>query len=378
MSVDKSEKNGYNNAGSITGTKGERRALKANRKYIVSLLLLFLLMGLTFYLLFHHFEFAEIWGIIQSASGGPLAVAVMMVPVYLLCYGGVMQLFLRSFGYRTGLLRCTGYGCIDFYYSAITPSSTGGQPMVIYHMEKDGVPMSKAVLAPLVHTVLYKVVLILFTVAGLVCCPGLVWQGGGGVFAALLVFGAVINALMLAACLLSMFRPRITKRIGGALIRLLGRLRLVKDPEKKTVDFAMSLAEYQEAAAHVKAHKTLLAKCFLLVLVQRVAFFLVPYFIYLSLGFVEMGLNPFYFIAVQAVIAMAVDSLPLPGGMGANELAMIMMYNNLFGSELAASAMLMTRGVSYYLCLVISSVCAIGKYAAVVMRRRYAEKTGRM
>ena len=96
--------------------------------------------------------------------------------------------------------------------------------------------------------------LILFTVAGLVCCPGLVRQGGGGVFAALLVFGAVINALMLAACLLSMFRPRITKRIGGALIRLLGRLRLVKDPEKKTVDFAMSLAEYQEAAAHVKAH----------------------------------------------------------------------------------------------------------------------------
>ena len=156
--------------------------MKANRKYIVSLLLLFLLMGLTFYLLFHHFEFAEIWGIIQSASGGPLAVAVMMVPVYLLCYGGVMQLFLRSFGYRTGLLRCTGYGCIDFYYSAITPSSTGGQPMVIYHMEKDGVPMSKAVLAPLVHTVLYKVVLILFTVAGLVCCPGLVRQGGGGVF----------------------------------------------------------------------------------------------------------------------------------------------------------------------------------------------------
>ena len=64
--------------------------------------------------------------------------------------------------------------------------------------------------------------------------------------------------------------------------------------------------------------------------------------------------------------------------MGANELAMIMMYNNLFGSELAASAMLMTRGVSYYLCLVISSVCAIGKYAAVVMRRRYAEKTGGM
>ena len=173
-----------------------------------------------------------------------------------------------------------------------------------------------------------------------------------------------------------MFCPRITKRIGGALIKLLGKLRLVRNPEKKTVDFAMSLAEYQEAAAHVKAHKALLAKCFLLVLVQRTAFFLVPYFIYLSLGFTEHGLNPFYFIAVQAVIAMSVDSLPLPGGMGANELAMIMMYDGLFGSELAASAMLMTRGVSYYLCLILSSVGAIAKYAAVVLRRRRAEKTG--
>ena len=360
--------------------------MKSDKKYIISLLLLFLLMGLTFFLLFRHFEFDEIWSNIHSASAGPLLIAVLMiafgangaiwVPVYLLCYGGVMRLFLRSFGYSAGLLRCASYGCIDFYYSAITPSSTGGQPMVIYHMGKDGVPMSKSVLAPLVHTVLYKTVLILFTVAGLICYPGLVRQGGGGVFVALLILGAAINGLMLAACLLSMFCPRITKRIGGALIKLLGKLRLVRNPEKKTVDFAMSLAEYQEAAAHVKAHKALLAKCFLLVLVQRTAFFLVPYFIYLSLGFTEHGLNPFYFIAVQAVIAMSVDSLPLPGGMGANELAMIMMYDGLFGSELAASAMLMTRGVSYYLCLILSSVGAIAKYAAVVLRRRRAEKTG--
>jgi hypothetical protein len=350
--------------------------LKSDKKYIISLLLLFLLMGLTFFLLFRHFEFDEIWSNIHSASAGPLLIAVLMVPVYLLCYGGVMRLFLRSFGYPAGLLRCASYGCIDFYYSAITPSSTGGQPMVIYHMGKDGVPMSKSVLAPLVHTVLYKTVLILFTVAGLICYPGLVRQGGGGVFAALLILGAAINGLMLAACLLSMFCPRVTKRIGGALIKLLGKLRLVRNPEKKTVDFAMTLAEYQQAAAHVKAHKALLAKCFLLVLVQRTAFFLVPYFIYLSLGFTEHGLNPFYFIAVQAVIAMSVDSLPLPGGMGANELAMIMMYDGLFGSELAASAMLMTRGVSYYLCLILSSVGAIAKYAAVVLRRRRAEKTG--
>ena len=145
--------------------------MKSDKKYIISLLLLFLLMGLTFFLLFRHFEFDEIWSNIHSASAGPLLIAVLMVPVYLLCYGGVMRLFLRSFGYSAGLLRCASYGCIDFYYSAITPSSTGGQPMVIYHMGKDGVPMSKSVLAPLVHTVLYKTVLILFTVAGLICYP---------------------------------------------------------------------------------------------------------------------------------------------------------------------------------------------------------------
>ena len=222
--------------------------MKSDKKYIISLLLLFLLMGLTFFLLFRHFEFDEIWSNIHSASAGPLLIAVLMVPVYLLCYGGVMRLFLRSFGYSAGLLRCASYGCIDFYYSAITPSSTGGQPMVIYHMGKDGVPMSKSVLAPLVHTVLYKTVLILFTVAGLICYPGLVRQGGGGVFVALLILGAAINGLMLAACLLSMFCPRVTKRIGGALIKLLGKLRLVRNPEKKTVDFAMSLAEYQRRA----------------------------------------------------------------------------------------------------------------------------------
>lgn len=105
--------------------------------------------------------------------------------------------------------------------------------MVIYHMGKDGVPMSKSVLAPLVHTVLYKTVLILFTVAGLICYPGLVRQGGGGVFVALLILGAAINGLMLAACLLSMFCPRITKRIGRRAHQAAGEAAAGTEPRKE-------------------------------------------------------------------------------------------------------------------------------------------------
>ena len=50
---------------------------------------------------------------------------------------------------------------------------------------------------------------------------------------------------------------------------------------------------------------------------------------------------------LQAVISVAVDMLPLPGGVGVSEGLFMTMFEPVFGEKLLPG-MLLSRGISYY------------------------------
>lgn len=54
-----------------------------------------------------------------------------------------------------GLLRCISYSFIGFFFSGINPSATGGQPMQLYYMKKDGNKISSASVVLMTVAVIY-------------------------------------------------------------------------------------------------------------------------------------------------------------------------------------------------------------------------------
>lgn len=82
-------------------------------------------------------------------------------------------------------------------------------------------------------------------------------------------------------------------------------------------------------------------------------------------------------ITLQAVIAVSVDMLPLPGGMGISETLFLIIFAPVFG-ELLLPGMVLSRGLGYYSELLISrclrwwrwSCLDIGSRAARRMRQR--------
>jgi uncharacterized membrane protein YbhN (UPF0104 family) len=71
-------------------------------------------------------------------------------------------------------------------------------------------------------------------------------------------------------------------------------------------------------------------------------------------------------IALQTLIAMSIDSLPLPGGMGASEGVFTMLYRSVYGVKTLVPATVLTRGISYYFALVLSSICVIFNQSRIV------------
>ncbi len=71
---------------------------------------------------------------------------------------------------------------------------------------------------------------------------------------------------------------------------------------------------------------------FVITMAQRVSLFAVPCFVYKALGLA--GSRWYTILLLQAVVAVSVDMLPLPGGMGVSETLILLIFDPIFGGML--------------------------------------------
>ncbi|MDL2287343.1 flippase-like domain-containing protein [Eubacteriales bacterium OttesenSCG-928-G02] len=338
-----------------------------SRQIFISVVFLIAMFFVTYFFLLRKFDFKNIMNIIKTAQYGYIAAAFLMVLIYLLCYGITVRMLLRSLGNKTTCFRGFLYAGIDFFYSAITPSAAGGQPFVIYYMTKDNIPTSHASFATLMHTTVFKIVLIVLNIVAVILYGSI----SGSVRPLAVVFwfvGLAVTLGLIFICFLSMFKADLTMKVGSKIINALCKVRIFKNPEQKKANFRKVLDEYQQAAELVKGKPFLMLKLFITVLIQRTAYFSIAFLVYKSFGLHNYGY--FYFLAIQSMIALAVDILPVPGGVGVNEIAIILMYEKTFGIEQSASGMLLIRFINYYFCLALCTVAAGGIHIIHSLKRR--------
>ena len=82
--------------------------------------------------------------------------------------------------------------------------------------------------------------------------------------------------------------------------------------------------------------------------------FAVTWFVYKAFGL--SGSSAFVIIILQGTISVAVDMLPLPGGMGISEQLFLRIFLPIFGSKLLLPGMLLSRGLGYYTELLLSGL----------------------
>ena len=71
--------------------------------------------------------------------------------------------YLRSKGYKINLGRVIGVALIGFYYSNITPSAAGGQPMQVNSLRKAGIPVAYGTTAVTIRFVSNQLTICLMT-----------------------------------------------------------------------------------------------------------------------------------------------------------------------------------------------------------------------
>lgn len=318
--------------------------------------LIAVLLALTLWAVFREQSLAAVVSALGQVRPRYVALGLLLMFCFVGCEAMCSRTTLRKLGDPVPFRRCLGYAFTGFVFSSITPSASGGQPAQVCCMARDGIPAAHGALTMLLNAVCYQVATLGLAVGAMVWRPALLHDLGGGL-GFLLGMGAAVMVFLSFGMLSFLFAPRPAGALCNWVLELGARLRLVRDLPAARARLERQMEEYRRGAACLRLAPTLLPRLLGLTVLQLVSVYLVPGVVYGAFGL--SGRSILELVAMQAILTLAVGFLPLPGAVGAAEGAFLRGYALFFGTELVAPAMLTSRGISFYIFLLIAAAAAL-------------------
>ena len=98
---------------------------------------------------------------IKNVKLSYIFLCLTVIFLYFLLQGIYMKTILKSLNKKITLKKGIFYSMIEFYFSGITPSSTGGQPVQLYYMTKDKIPLRKSYITLMLNTIYFKLIMVI-------------------------------------------------------------------------------------------------------------------------------------------------------------------------------------------------------------------------
>ena len=324
---------------------------KANIKVIFNVILVVLLASLFAYLCFSDNGLVELVAKLKGFNKWWLSTAFLChltniaIDIYL------VYKFTSNMDSRYTLRMAVRAAMVGQFFSAITPSASGGQPMQVYAMSKQGVNSGIATSALVQKFLVYQTVLTLYSMLAILIrfdyfnsLNQIVWT--------LALTGFIMQAVVIAAILLFSFNRKFTSHIISVLINLLEKLHLIKNAVEKIEKIEQKLLSFHEGNKELYRGKRIFFTTYALTALQLTAIFLVQYCIYRA--FHLEGARMIDLICAQSFVTMTSCLVPIPGASGATEGASSIFFSPFFDETTIKSAIALSRFISYYFTILIS------------------------
>ncbi len=261
------------------------------------------------------------------------------------------------FGYKKSLKKNFVYSSSDIYFSAITPSATGGQPAAAMFMISDGIPTPVTTIVLLLNVTLYAMTLI---VLGIVCF--LFSRGTLGHFDSLsvilIIIGFLAQIVLVAVFLLLVYKEKIIMKIAAWGIRLLSKMHLIKDTDGIWKRLERAEQKYKECAGAIVHNKRNIMKAFFYNILQRISQMLVTVCVYMAFyGDISKLWEVFM---TQGYVVLGSNTIPIPGAVGVADYLFIDGFGAIVQDPVNIE--LLSRGISFYSSVIICGILTLAVY----------------
>lgn len=363
----------------------KQKLSKRTRKTIINIAVLVVLVGITLGILFatygtEELNFRNIGAFLSSCEPVYIVAAVACMLASIIFEGLALFIISRRLGHKSKFHQSMAYSTADVYYSALTPSASGGQPASLYYMCRDGMSGGIAGFTLVLNLLAYSTSIIIMGVFAFVAKPE-IFSGTSDVFAqTLIIIGFVLQALFFAFCIVCIMWSKALLKIGNGIITLGTKMKIVKKPDKWRARWQGVVDKYRSSRDIIKKHPTLYFEALFFNLAQRVSYVLIPCFLCFGTGagpavLKESSTSPdlLELFCMQTFVLLGYNSIPLPGGTGAFEYMYLNVYGEFYTSAFALSAMMMSRALSYYLRFILSGIYTL-VYHSVGLRGKKADE----
>lgn len=329
--------------------------MKSRKKIIFNGVFLAVVFALTIYGVFHGEDLSSMMDAIHRADKRWLVPGIALVAFFIWGESIIIWYMMRSSGIQLKKRTCFLFSSVGFFFSCITPSASGGQPMQIYYMKKEKISIPVSTVILMIVTITYKLVLVVIGVGIAIFGRGFLHKYLEGILP-VFYLGLALNIFCVTFMTILVFHPLLAKAILVKGMKLLERFHLMKKKEGRLKKLEDSMDTYRNTAAYLKNNPLVIVKVIGITFIQRMALFAVTWFVYQAFGLHGTGFWDILFL--QAVISVSVDMLPLPGGMGISETLFLTIFASVFGG-LLLPGMVLSRGLGYYGELLISAVFTV-------------------
>lgn len=312
------------------------------------------------------FSLADFGQYIQNASLPWLFMAIACMLGFIIFEGLALQILCRAFGYRSSFRQGFIYSASDIYFSAITPSASGGQPASAYFMMKDGIDGMMTTVILVANLIMYTSAII---VIGCLCFL-LRWDlflQYGLPSQILIIVGCVLQIGLLIFFYLLLKKEQLLQKMCNGVLNVLCRLRILRNREKWQSKLDAYMDQYRQYSRLISGHRKTLFFCFLFNFLQRASQIAVTMFVYAA----TTGKNFFEYIELwfwQGYVVLGSNCIPIPGAIGVSDYLMLDGFKNIMTEADAVNLELLSRSFSFYSCVIICGIAVVAQY--LVNKRR--------
>ena len=296
-------------------------------------------------------NFSNIKKFVSSANPIYIIAAFICWLGFVLLEALSIHIILKAFKIKPKIKSSIVYSTSDIYYSAITPSATGGQPASAYYMIRDGISSGISSFTLIFNLMGYTAAIIIIGLLSFIF--------GFDIFLKipsfvqfLVIFGFITQIFLLIFFITCMCRASLVKKFANVIVKILSKLKLLKN-ESKWIDKVDSLVDkYKDCYNVLKSHKKTILPVILINTAQRFSQILISVFVCkaaMDCSFMEM-------VIMQGLVLLGYNSLPLPGGSGAFEYLYLEIFTLSLPSSYVVVTMMVARCISYYFSIVASGI----------------------
>lgn len=329
-------------------------SMKKNLKKKLNIVILIIITGLVLFFSLKD-NFKETVLQIFTMNIWYLLIAIVLLILFWLFRSYPMYTFCKKINKDFKYLSAVQLNLRTQFFNAITPFATGGQPYQIYYLKQLGIDYASSTGVVIQNFIVYQIALVFLGIVALISNQFFHIFKNAELLQRLIALGFIINALVIIVLFVVAFSKKLNKVIISFGIKVLTKLRIVKDKEKKLKEWDEYINKFNKCANVLLKDKKIFIINILCNFLALCSLYLIPLFILYSMG----NFNAFsagVSIVTCAYIMIIGSFVPIPGATGGIEFGFVQFFGNFVTGSKLSAMMLVWRFITYYFGMIVGAI----------------------